>query len=66
MGRLLSEDQLSELHELLTQHIIFIDERLIPLSLFVKTKTQLKTIDPNETVFVALTKYLKGKLWTGD
>jgi predicted nucleic acid-binding protein len=26
----------------------------------------LKTIDPNDTVFVALTKRLEGKLWTGD
>lgn len=62
----LTEGQLSELGELVTQNITFIDERLIPQSLLLSTETQLKTIDPNDTVFVALTKHLEGKLWTGD
>jgi len=62
----LTEDHLSELESLVTQKITFIDERLIPKGLLVKTEIQLKTIDPNDTVFVALTKQLKGKLWTGD
>ena len=62
----LSEDQLSELQELITQHITFIDERLIPQDLLVKIETQLKAIDPDDTIFVALAKHLEGKLWTGD
>ncbi len=62
----LTEDQLSELEVLVTQHITFIDERLIPQGLLIKTETQLKAIDPDDTVFVALTKHLEGKLWTGD
>ena len=62
----LTEDQLSELTSLLTQKITFIDERLIPNDVLIKTEIQLKTIDPNDTVFVALTKRLEGKLWTGD
>ena len=62
----LTEDQLSELEDLLTQHITFIDERLIPQDLLIKTEIQLKAIDPDDTVFVALTKHLEGKLWTGD
>ena len=62
----LTEDQLAEFEELVTQHITFIDERLIPQDLLIKTETQLKSIDPDDTVFVALTKHLEGKLWTGD
>ena len=62
----LTEDQLSELEELVMQHITFIDERLIPEVLLIKTEAQLKAIDPDDTVFVALTKHLEGKLWTGD
>lgn len=62
----LSDNQLSELEELITQNIAFIDERLIPKNLLLKTETQIKAIDPNDAVFVALTKHLKGKLWTGD
>ena len=62
----LTEDQLLELEDLITQHITFIDERLIPQDLLIKTEIQLKAIDPDDTVFVALTKHLEGKLWTGD
>lgn len=62
----LTEYQLAELEELVTQHITFIDERLIPQDLLIKTEIQLKAIDPDDTVFVALTKHLEGKLWTGD
>ncbi len=62
----LTDADLSELEELITQNIAFIDERLIPNELLIKTETQLKTIDPNDTVFVALAKHLGGKLWTGD
>ena len=61
-----TEDQLSELEDLVTQHITFIDERLIPQDILIKTEIQLKAIDPDDTVFVALAKHLEGKLWTGD
>ena len=62
----LTEVQLSELESLVTRKITFIDERLIPNDLLIKTEIQLKSIDPNDTVFVALAKRLEGKLWTGD
>jgi predicted nucleic acid-binding protein len=62
----LKEEELSELEELIIQHITFIDERLIPQVLLVKTEDFLKEIDPNDTVFVALSQLLDGKLWTGD
>ncbi|MCC6286248.1 MAG: hypothetical protein IT249_00030 [Chitinophagaceae bacterium] len=38
----LTEGQLSELEELVMQHVTFIDERLIPQELLIKTETQLK------------------------
>jgi predicted nucleic acid-binding protein len=62
----LTEVQVLELEELITQHITFIDERLIPQDILIKTEEQLKSIDPYDTAFVALTKHLEGKLWTGD
>ena len=62
----LTEEQLVELEELVTQHITFIDERLIPQDLLIKTEIQLKAIDQDDTVFVALAKHMEGKLWTGD
>lgn len=62
----LTEPHLAELERLLIQKITFIDERLIPSNLLIETEVQLKAIDPNDTVFVALAKHLGGKLWTGD
>lgn len=62
----LTVDELAELEGLITSNIIFIDERLLPQELLLKTETFLKLIDPNDTPFVALTTHLEGKLWTGD
>ena len=62
----LSEDELAELESLVTHNITFIDERLLPQDLLKQTEILLKSIDPNDTAFVALTKHLEGKLWTGD
>ena len=62
----LSEDELAELESLVTHNITFIDERLLPQALLKQTEILLKSIDPNDTPFVALTKHLEGKLWTGD
>ena len=62
----LTENKLSELEVLVTHNITFIDERLLPQELLLKTEALLKTIDPNDTPFVALAKHLKGSHWTGD
>jgi predicted nucleic acid-binding protein len=62
----LSEADLTELEEIVTQRITFIDERLISQKLIESTSEKLQDIDENDTVFVALTDLLKAKLWTGD
>lgn len=62
----LNTEQLIELEELVTKHIEFIDEKLIPKEILAQTELQLINIDINDTVFVALTTYLEGRLWTGD
>lgn len=62
----LPDTELAELENLVTHNITFIDERLLPQELLLKIEVLLKSIDPNDTPFVALTKHLEAKLWTGD
>ena len=62
----LSEEALSELEELITYRITFIDERIISKDLLEMSSIQLQNIDENDTVFLALTNLLGARLWTGD
>lgn len=62
----LSEDELNELEFLLTRSFIFINEALLPKEVLQLSEKILLDIDVNDTPFVALTKHLDAKLWTGD
>ena len=44
----------------------FINEKLIPQKDWEKAAALVAEIDLDDTNFVALTRYLKGNLWTGD
>ena len=46
--------------------LIFINEELIPQSDWEKAEVLVADIDIDDTDFVALTRYLKASLWTGD
>jgi predicted nucleic acid-binding protein len=62
----LENSKIDELIALTTSRINFINETVIPEKFWKEATTQLASIDPNDTPFVALTKYIKGTLWTGD
>ncbi len=62
----LSASQLQEIEFLITSNIVFINEALLPQKLLISTEKLLIDIDVNDTPFVALTKHLKAKLWSGD
>lgn len=62
----LSEEELTELINLVTNKITFIDEEIISEE-FIQTSAKLiSDTDPADIPFVALTMFVKGKLWTGD
>lgn len=62
----LSEEELTELINLVINKITFIDEEIISEE-FIQTSAKLiSDTDPADIPFVALTMFVKGKLWTGD
>ena len=62
----LADQQLEESYDSVLTKITFINEELIPQKIWKDSEQITKGIDLDDTDFVALTKYLKGKLWTGD
>jgi predicted nucleic acid-binding protein len=62
----LTEGETKEMELLVTENIKFISEKLIPTKIISSAEILLKNIDLGDVPFVALTKHLKGKLWTGD
>lgn len=62
----LNDEQLEESYYTLLTKIAFINEQIIPQKIWEDSEKLLGGIDLDDTDFVALTKYLKAKLWTGD
>jgi predicted nucleic acid-binding protein len=62
----LSDQQLEESYNSLLTKINFINEEIIPQKIWEESEKITKGTDLDDTDFVALTKLLKGKLWTGD
>ena len=58
--------QVEEIENLVTEHITFINERLIPSNILLEAEKLVHDIDLDDIVFVALSNYLEAKLWSGD
>ena len=62
----LTDLELKTAYDKLLTKLTFINEELIPQTIWKKAETIVADIDLDDTDFVALTKHLKGGLWTGD
>lgn len=62
----LTDNELLIAYDKMLTKLTFINEELIPKNDWGKAETLLTDIDIDDTDFVALTRYLKGSLWTGD
>ena len=62
----LTDQQLEESFDSLLTKISFINEEIIPQKTWEDSEKITEGIDVDDTDFIALTKHLKAKLWTGD
>jgi predicted nucleic acid-binding protein len=62
----LSDAELEESRFKMLVKINFINEELIPEKTWLAAEEIVKDIDVDDSDFIALTKHLKGYLWTGD
>lgn len=62
----LSDDQLLVSYIQVLTKLKFINEEIIPVETWLASEQITKGIDIDDTDFVALTKFLKATLWTGD
>lgn len=62
----LTDNEFIETYELIIRNLSILNHTIIPKK-FYKTGLELcNSVDADDTAFVAITNYLKGKLWTGD
>ena len=62
----LSDDDFIELYELILRNITILNHTLIPTNIYKKAEHLCETIDMDDTIFVAVAEFTRGKLWTGD
>jgi predicted nucleic acid-binding protein len=62
----LTDLEIETAYEKMLIKFTFINEELIPQNDWEKAEVLVEDIDLDDSDFVALTKYLKGSLWTGD
>jgi predicted nucleic acid-binding protein len=62
----LSEEQLNTSFFQVLSKIKFINEEIIPMETWLAAEEITKGVDTDDIDFVAMTKFLKATLWTGD
>ena len=62
----LSDEQLQVSYTQVLSKLKFINEEIIPVETWLASEEITKGIDIDDTDFVAMTKFLKATLWTGD
>lgn len=62
----LSDVDFIELYELILRNITILNHTLIPIHIYQKAEKLCETIDLDDTIFIAVAEFTRGKLWTGD
>ncbi len=59
-------NDVGRIHYKLTKTMKNISENQVPKEIWRETYNIMKDIDPKDTPYLALSKYLQSKIWTGD
>ncbi len=62
----LSEDRFVELFVLIMSNIKILNHSIIPKTFYQKAYELCKDIDIDDTAFIAINDYVRGRLWSGD
>ena len=62
----LSDEQLQVSYTQVLSKLKFVNEEIIPVETWLASEEIAKGIDIDDTDFVAMTKFLRATLWTGD
>lgn len=62
----LSDETFIEIYELLLKNVIVLNHSIVSSKFYEKAEIICKDIDEDDTIFVAFSMFLEGKLWTGD
>ena len=62
----LSIDNIKKSERIITQKISFIAPEIINKSIWNSAAKLVEDIDPNDTMYIALSKHTKSKIWSGD
>lgn len=62
----LNDAELETSYAQILSKIKFINEEIMPVDIWITSEEITKKIDVDDTDFVALTKFLKATLWSGD
>ena len=61
-----TDDEFIEIFELILKNITILNHSIIPVKIYKNAELLCKDIDLDDTVFVAVTNFKNGTLWTGD
>lgn len=62
----LNNNTFLETYELIIRNVTILNHSILPTHFYKQATAICNSIDIDDTVFVALTEYLRGTLWTGD
>jgi len=61
-----TDDEFIETYSLILKNIIILNHSIIPTEIYRKAELLCQDIDIDDTIFVAVSNFIKGTLWTGD